>query len=92
MSRLAEALLAELGPDELAELAERLRPFLSLPHERREDRWLNSAEAAEYLGLSRDALHRLSAERRIPFSQDRPGARCYFRVSDLERWRAAASQ
>ena len=30
---------------------------------------------------------RMTAERRIPFSQDRPGARCWFRRSDLDRWR-----
>ena len=44
--------------------------------------------AAAYLGLSIHALHRLSAERRIPASQERPGARLYFRRDELDRWRS----
>lgn len=87
MSLLARALLAELGPDELAELAERLTPYLPAPTEPARDGWMDSTAAAEYLGISRHALHRLTAERAIPYHQDRPGARCYFRRSELDAWR-----
>jgi len=86
MSGLTRALLAELGPEDLAELAERLAPYLRLPSAT-EDKWLDAKAAAAYLGISIHALHRLTSERRIPFSQDRPGARCYFRRSDLVEWR-----
>ncbi len=86
--RLASALLDSLGPDELDRLAELLAPRLQrLTAEPAQDGWLDTATAAEYLGVSRHALHRLTAERRIPFSQDQPGARCYFRRSDLDHWR-----
>lgn len=37
--------------------------------------------------ISKHALHRLTAERRIPFSQEQSGARCYFQRSDLDTWR-----
>lgn len=52
------------------------------------DRWLTSREAAEHLGLPSVAqLHKLSAARAVPFHQDRPGGRLYFRRSELDRWR-----
>lgn len=51
------------------------------------DRWLTSRDAADYLGLSLAALHRLTSARAIPFSQDAPGARCWFRRRDLGQWR-----
>lgn len=55
-----------------------------------EDGWLNSRDAVRYLGLtSLHALHKLTAARQVPFVQDRPGARCWFRRSDLDRWREA---
>jgi excisionase family DNA binding protein len=53
-----------------------------------DDRWLTTRGAAEYLGLSVSALHRLTARRDIPFEQSGPGSRCYFRRSDLDAWRA----
>jgi excisionase family DNA binding protein len=89
MSGLARALLAELGPDDLAELAERLRPYLPAPSEPATDGWLDSRRAADYLGISRDALHRLTAERAVPFHQDRPGGRLYFLRSELDESRGA---
>ncbi len=86
MSTLARALLDQLGPEDLAELADRLAPYLQAPA-RSEDGWMNAKQAADYLGISIHALHRLTAERRIPFTQERPGARCYFRRSELDEWR-----
>jgi excisionase family DNA binding protein len=53
-----------------------------------EDRWMTSAEAAEHLGLSLHALRHLVARRAIPYVQDRPGARIFFRASQLDAWRA----
>ena len=50
------------------------------------DRWMETAEAARYLGRSSDALHKLTGAREIPFSQSEPGAKCYFKKSQLDRW------
>ena len=84
MSALGRALLDELGPDDLAELARRLAPHLPTPAE---DGWLSTREAADYLGLSVNALHRMTAARAIRFEQSAPGAKCYFKRSDLDAYR-----
>jgi helix-turn-helix protein len=89
MSALSRALLDDLGPDELADLADRLAPFLR-PMATTHDGWLDTMAAAAHLGISIHALHRLTAERAIPFSQASPGAKCYFRRSDLDAWRQGA--
>jgi len=95
VSTLARALLAELDDATLDALADALAPRL----QRRldvaapaADGWLDTTAAAAYLGLSRHALHRLTAERRVPFAQDAPGARCYFRRADLDDWRRNGSR
>jgi excisionase family DNA binding protein len=87
MSALVRALLADLDHEDLRELADRLAPFLPTPSVPEPDRWLNTREAAAYLGISVNALHRLTAARSIPFEQHAPGARCYFRRVDLDAWR-----
>jgi excisionase family DNA binding protein len=51
------------------------------------DGWMDTRAAAEYLGLSTHALHRLVARREVPYFQDGPGAKCYFRRSALDAWR-----
>ena len=90
MSALGRALLESLDPADLAELAELLAPFLptSPPAD---DGWMTTPQAAEYLGMSVHALHRLTADRRVPFHQDRPGAKCFFRRSELDTWREAGT-
>jgi excisionase family DNA binding protein len=88
VSALARALLDELGPDDLAELAARLAPFLPAPEDPAPDGWLSTREAASHLGISVNALHKLTAARAIRFEQAKPGGRCWFRRSDLDAWRA----
>ncbi len=51
-----------------------------------DDRWLDTHEAADYLGRPVSTIRKLTAARSIPFEQSTPGARCYFRRSDLDRW------
>lgn len=51
--------------------------------------WLDSREAAEYLGLHRDTLRRLAAARAIPAEQDGRGCKLYFRRAALDDWRQA---
>lgn len=86
---LALGLVALLDEDALDELAKLLAPRLQRLAEPSADAagWLDTSAAAAYLGISKHALHRLTSERRIPFSQDTPGARCYFRRADLDAWR-----
>jgi excisionase family DNA binding protein len=49
--------------------------------------WFDSRHAAEYLGVHRDTLRKLAAERAIPSEQDGPNCKLYFRRSDLDTWR-----
>jgi excisionase family DNA binding protein len=50
-------------------------------------KWLDSRSAAEYLGVHRDTLRKLAAERAIPVQQDGRGCKLFFRRSDLDEWR-----
>lgn len=87
------ALLALVeGADDatLARIAERLRPWLAPVDVEEPDRWMDTGEAACYLGMSRNALHKLTARRGsngVPFEQEAPRGKCWFRRSDLDRWR-----
>ena len=92
MSDLAAALLDALDDDALDRLAERLAPRLAdrlAPNDPQRDGWLTTRDAAAYIGRSTTALHKLTAARQIPFEQDGPGARCYFRRGDLDAWMRA---
>ena len=74
----------------IAELAERVAQRIAdkAPAARDSvDEWLDSRHAAEYLGVHRDTLRKLAAERSIPSEQDGPGCKLYFRRSDLDAWR-----
>jgi excisionase family DNA binding protein len=54
--------------------------------------WLDSRTAADYLGVHRDTLRKLAAERTIPAHQDGPGCKLFFKRSDLDRWRQAGGR
>lgn len=86
---LALALVESLDDDALDRLAERLAPRLADRVGAVEDRWMGAKEAAEHLGVSLDGLHRLTAARRVPFEQDAPGCKLWFRRSELDAWRAS---
>lgn len=51
------------------------------------DRWMDTSEAADFLGLTRHALDKLCAAGTVPFSQDVPLGKRYFKPSDLDEWR-----
>lgn len=86
---LAAALVASLDDRALEELAQRLAPYLPERERQEQDAgWLDAKAAAEYLGLpNAGQLHKLTAARAIDFSQEAPGAKCYFRRADLDAYR-----
>jgi excisionase family DNA binding protein len=51
------------------------------------DDWLDTRGASEYLGIHRDSLRRLAAERVIPAEQAGAGCKLFFRRSHLDAWR-----
>jgi len=91
VTALARALIDELASD--PEALERLRDLIgNLPTDPpATDGWLDTKRAAEHLGVSVHALHRLVADRRVPYHQERPGARCWFRRAELDAWRGEAT-
>jgi excisionase family DNA binding protein len=52
--------------------------------------WLDARGAAEYLGVHRDTLRKLAAQRAIPTHQDGPGCKLFFRREELDEWRHSA--
>lgn len=76
-----------LSDNQLDAIAERIAAKLA-SRARQDDEWLDSREAARYLGIHRDTLRRLAADGRVDCQQDGPGCKLYFRCSDLDRCRA----
>jgi len=76
---------------QLADLvADRIAARLSGPRTAQKDEWLDTRRAAEYLGIHRDSLRRLAAERAIPTEQASAGCKLYFKRSDLDAWRCSS--
>ena len=84
---IVEHLVDRLAEKVAAIIAERL----SVPDDRT-DEWFDSRNADEYLGVHRDTLRKLAAERAIPMEQDGPGCKLYFRRSDLDVWRRSGGR
>jgi hypothetical protein len=79
-----------LPGEALEALAEHLRELIGgAPSEgATEDRWMDTKAAAAYLGYtSVSPLQKLTAMRRVPFSQDVAGGKCWFLRSELDSWR-----
>lgn len=72
-------------------IAERLSARLAEPMGVASDEWLDTRRAAEYLGVHRDTMRRLAAERAIPSEQEGAGCKLYFRRADLDAWRCAGT-
>lgn len=51
------------------------------------DEWMDARVAADYLGVHRDTLRKLAAERVVPVHQDGPGCKLYFHRDELDDWR-----
>jgi len=81
-SSILETLLDHISDRLAAVIAQRIATTDDRP-----DEWFDSRHAAEYLGVHRDTLRKLAAERAIPSEQDGPGCKLYFRRSDLDAWR-----
>jgi len=75
--------IADLVVDRLAE-----RTQQSADH--RPADWMDAREAAEYLGMHRDTVRKLAAQRVIPTHQDGPRCKLYFHRHELDDWRRSA--
>jgi excisionase family DNA binding protein len=79
-------LVAQLADLVAAKVAARL----AAPQPEAVDEWLDTRDAAAYLGIHRDSVRRLAAERAIP-SEQAAGCKLFFRRSDLDAWRRRGS-
>ena len=86
--QIFESLISQLADRVTAAVVARL----GSPDAAWEAEWLDSRHAADYLGVHRDTLRKLAAERAIPSEQDGPGCKLYFRRSDLDAWRAGGGR
>jgi hypothetical protein len=86
---LSLAFIQELDDEALKILAVKLAPMLGLqaPGPATEDSWMDTARAAAYLGITKSALNNRTAAREVPFEQDGPGCKCWFKRSQLDAWR-----
>lgn len=50
--------------------------------------WLDTRAAAAHVGVHPDTLRKLAAAGRVPYEQEAPRRKLYFRRSDLDRLRA----
>lgn len=80
---LLDALIDEFADRVAERLGSMARP-LRVPDSGDPDEWLDSRHAAEHLGIHRDTLRKLAAERAIPSEQDGPNCKLFFRRSDLD--------
>jgi hypothetical protein len=71
--------------EQFAPLLDRLAPPRAAPQQ--SDGWLDSKRAAAYLGMTPSTLFKLTAARTIPFEQEVPGGKLWFKPSELDAWR-----
>lgn len=79
---LVDALLGRLADLVVQRLVERMADSKQPVEE-----WLDARDAAEYLGVHRDTLRKLAAQRAIPAHQEGAGCKLYFRRDELDDWR-----
>jgi excisionase family DNA binding protein len=73
---------------QLADLVvDRLMACSGTATEQPPDEWMDARAAAVYLGVHRDTLRKLAAERAVPVHQDGPGCNLYCRRDELDGWR-----
>ena len=89
---IALALVDALDDDALDLLAAQLAPRLleRLPAATADSSWIGSKQAAAYLGITTSSLWKFTAAREIPFEQDRPGGKLWFKRNALDAWREGA--
>jgi hypothetical protein len=76
----------ELTDAQIAAIAERVADIIAA-REPAPERWLDTKDAADYLGCHPVTLRKLAAERRIDFQQEGPGCKLYFSTRELDRYR-----
>jgi excisionase family DNA binding protein len=87
-SSLLDAVIADLAE----RIADAVVSRLGATQEQEAVEWLDSRDAAAYLGVHRDTLRKLAAERAIATHQEGRGCKLFFRRSELDEWRRSGGR
>jgi excisionase family DNA binding protein len=86
---MAEPLSLQLPPELVEQIATRVAelilPRLAFRSELASP-WLDVDEARTYLGLSKNALYKLTAAHAIPFRKKQDGQGLRFHINELDQW------
>ncbi len=83
LEKFAEAIAAKIDYDRMA-----VTIAAKLEGSKKPDDMLTSDEAAEYLGITKSNLYKLTSSREIPFYK--PGGKtCYFKREDLDAYKCS---
>ena len=80
---------AVLDEEQLAAIAAKVRADLSTeiqPNAEPWPEWLSVESAARYLDVAQERVRKLIARRAVPYYQEAPGCRIFFRRSELDEW------
>jgi excisionase family DNA binding protein len=88
----SETALLDLVFGRLADLvADRVLARIAATEDTHAGEWMNAHDAAAYLGIHRDTLRKLAAQRSIPVHQDGPRAASSTSAeNELDDWRRSA--
>lgn len=70
---------------EIEQIAEAVADILRKTVPLSQKEFLSLDEAAQYAGLTKSALYKLTHNKQIPFSKPN-GKMCYFKRTDIENW------
>lgn len=73
-------------------VADLLHPGAQASDDEASPEWMNVETAAKYLDCTPERIRKLVARREIPYHQEAPGCRIFFRRQELNEWMAASRQ
>jgi excisionase family DNA binding protein len=75
-----------LDDGQLAAIRDALPPVDAAPAVEPWPEWMNAQTASGYLDITVERLRKLKERGRIPFYQEGPGCRVFFKRTDLDAW------
>jgi excisionase family DNA binding protein len=87
LSGAMEELIREVAAEVRSEVIVAIRAELGSNGPSSSRRWLDTKEAAAYLGVHPDTIGKAASRGEIPSEQDKPGAKRWFEPHKLDEWR-----
>jgi excisionase family DNA binding protein len=92
LDEMMTALVKEVAAELRSEVVLAIRSELGAGDAPSQRRWLNTKEAAEYLGVHPDTLGKAASRGEIESEQEKPGAKRWFEPQVLDAWRRGEPQ